>query len=104
MAEGDSDKGCSCGGGAAISGLWRRNCPLTSWSIDISTFLQGADPNSIDDGGLPALSLAVTNKCPLPLVQALLAAGADADGVAPTGSPLQVVNNTAKIWQTLKRS
>ncbi len=51
---------------------------------------QGADPNSIDDGGSPALALAVTNKCPLPLLQALLLAGADPDAAAPTGSPLQV--------------
>ncbi len=52
--------------------------------------MQGADPNSIDDGGLPALALAVTNKCPHAVLQALLAAGADPDGIAPTGSPLQV--------------
>jgi hypothetical protein len=51
---------------------------------------QGADPNSIDDGGSPALALAVTNKCPLALLQALLMAGADPDAAAPTGSPLQV--------------
>jgi hypothetical protein len=51
---------------------------------------QGADPNSIDDGGSPALALAVTNKCPLPLLQALLLAGADPDAAGPTGSPLQV--------------
>jgi hypothetical protein len=54
------------------------------------TELQGADPNSIDDGGSPALALAVTNKCPPPVLQALLLAGADPDAAAPTGSPLQV--------------
>jgi hypothetical protein len=81
---------------------FRESCNRMHIVIRFARILQGADPNSIDDGGSPALALAVTNKCPLPLLQALLLAGADPDAAAPTGSPLQVnvsCGESMCLWQ-----